>query len=105
MAWLYLFLAGLFEIVWSTALKYSVGFSQVVPSIITILGMALSVFFLGIAMRHIPISTAYTIWTAIGAVGSVAAGIFLFNEAISISKLFCLCIIILGVIGVKIFST
>ncbi|MCW8802756.1 MAG: multidrug efflux SMR transporter, partial [Ignavibacteriaceae bacterium] len=81
MAWIYLFIAGLFEIGWAIGLKYTEGFTKLWPSFITIIGMILSFYFLSTAIKTIPIGTAYAIWTGIGAVGTAILGIFLFGES------------------------
>lgn len=80
MAWTLLALAGLFEVVWAIGLKYTEGFTRLVPSVITLAGMALSVVLLALALRHIPVGTGYAVWTGIGAVGTAILGIILFNE-------------------------
>ncbi|ABE49902.1 MULTISPECIES: quaternary ammonium compound efflux SMR transporter SugE [Methylobacillus] len=101
MAWLTLFVAGLFEIVWAVGLKYSHGFTRFWPSLGTIVAMALSVVLLSLAMRSLPMGTAYAIWVGIGAVGTVIMGIFLFNEPTSLVRLFSVALIIVGIIGLK----
>ena len=78
MAWAYLFIAGLFEVSWAVALKYTQGFSRLIPSLVTVVGMAFSLGFLGLALKSLPIGTAYAVWTGIGAVGTAALGIYLF---------------------------
>lgn len=104
MAWLYLLLAGIFEIIWATSLKYTCGFTKLTPSVITILTMTLSVYFLSIAVKSIPIGTAYVIWTGIGAIGVVITGILLFNESVNIVRILCIFLIIAGIVGLKLSS-
>ncbi|HLV18724.1 MAG TPA: quaternary ammonium compound efflux SMR transporter SugE, partial [Pseudomonas sp.] len=82
MSWLILFFAGLFEIAWAVGLKYSDGFTRLLPSVLTLAAMVISVVLLGWAMKGLPLGTAYAVWTGIGAVGTVIAGIFLFGESI-----------------------
>lgn len=86
MSWIYLFIAGIFEIVWAVALKHADGFSNWFYSTVTIIGMVASVYFLAVAMRTIPLGTAYAIWTGIGCIGAFIAGILLFGEAFTVSR-------------------
>jgi len=104
MAWIYLFIAGLFEIGWAVGLKYTDGFTKLWPSVITVIIMILSFYFLSSAVKTIPIGTAYAIWTGIGAVGTAILGIFLFGESKEFIRLFFILLIIIGVVGLKIFS-
>jgi quaternary ammonium compound-resistance protein SugE len=104
MAWIYLFIAGLFEIGWAVGLKYTDGFTKLWPSVITVVIMILSFYFLSSAVKTIPIGTAYAIWTGIGAVGTAILGIFLFSESKEFIRLFFILLIIIGVVGLKIFS-
>ncbi|MDZ7624901.1 MAG: quaternary ammonium compound efflux SMR transporter SugE [Ignavibacteriaceae bacterium] len=104
MAWIYLFIAGLFEIGWAVGLKYTDGFTKLWPSVITIIGMILSFYFLSTAVKTIPIGTAYAVWTGIGAVGTAILGIFLFNESKEIVRIFFIFLIVVGIVGLKIFS-
>jgi quaternary ammonium compound-resistance protein SugE len=104
MAWLYLFIAGLFEIGWAVGLKYTEGFTKLWPSVITIVTMILSFYFLSSAVKTIPIGTAYAIWTGIGAVGTAILGIFLFGESKEFIRLFFILLIVIGIVGLKIFS-
>ncbi|MBV9053155.1 MAG: quaternary ammonium compound efflux SMR transporter SugE [Hyphomicrobiales bacterium] len=101
MAWAFLFIAGLFEVSWAVALKYTEGFSRLVPSLVTIVGMALSLGFLGLALKVLPIGTAYAVWTGIGAVGTVAFGIYLFGEPASAIRLACIALILAGIAGLR----
>ncbi|WP_113675934.1 quaternary ammonium compound efflux SMR transporter SugE [Vallitalea guaymasensis] len=104
MSWFYLVIAGAFEVVWATALKYSNGFTRFYPSIITVLGMIISFYFLSIATKVLPMGTAYAIWTGIGALGSIIIGILLFKEPCSLTRVFFLLLILIGIIGLKITS-
>ena len=101
MAWAYLLIAGLFEVSWAVALKYTEGFTRLVPSLVTIIGMALSLGFLGLALKSLPIGTAYAVWTGIGAVGTVALGIYLFGEPATTARLACIGLIIAGIAGLR----
>jgi len=104
MAWVYLAVAGLFEIGWAIGLKYSDGFSKSVPSILTVVAMGFSVWLLAIAMRTIPVGTAYAVWTGIGAVGVAVLGMVLFGESREFLRLVCLFLIIAGILGLKLVS-
>lgn len=104
MAWGYLLVAGVFEIVWATGLKYSDGFTRLWPSVGTVAAMSVSMVCLALALRAIPIGTAYAIWTGIGAVGTAILGIMLFNEPRDFSRLFFIFVIIAGIVGLKISS-
>ncbi|MDL2279997.1 quaternary ammonium compound efflux SMR transporter SugE [Desulfovibrio sp. OttesenSCG-928-G11] len=104
MDWLLLFLAGLFECVWACGLKYSQGFSRPLPTAGTLAAMAASVWLLAMAMRSLPMGTAYAAWTGIGAVGAVLAGIVFFGDPLTTPRLLCVGLIITGIAGLK-FST
>jgi quaternary ammonium compound-resistance protein SugE len=104
MAWLVLFLAGLFEIGWAIGLKYTEGFTRLWPSLWTVAAMAISVALLGIAVRQLPIGTAYAVWTGIGAVGTVILGIVLFGDPASAPRLICVALIIAGILGLKLVA-
>ena len=104
MSWIYLLIAGLFEIGWAIGLKYTAGFTKLWPSVITIVGMILSFYFLSTAVKTIPIGTAYAIWTGIGAVGTAILGIILFGESKEIIRIFFITLIVIGIVGLKIFS-
>ncbi len=101
MSWLILFLAGLFEVGWAIGLKYSDGFTQVVPSIWTVISMIISVVLLGIAMKTLPVGTAYAVWVGIGTVGTIILGIYLFEESANLLKIISIALIITGIIGLK----
>ena len=104
MAWAWLAVAGVFEIGWAIGLKYSDGFSKPVPSLLTVVAMVLSVWMLSIAMRTIPVGTAYAVWTGIGAIGVAILGMVLFGESREFLRLVCLFLIIAGIIGLKLVS-
>lgn len=104
MAWFYLFIAGLAEIGWAIGMKYTDGFTRPLPTALTLSVMAVSVFFLGLAVKHLPLGTAYAIWTGIGTVGTVILGIVLFNEPSDIIRLTCIALIVFGIIGLKLVS-
>ncbi len=105
MAWIYLFIAGLFEVVWAIALKYSHGFTKLIPSIVTIVGMMISFYLLSLATKTLPIGTAYAVWTGIGALGTVILGILFFNEPINYLRILFMFFILLGILGLKITSS
>jgi len=104
MAWLYLFIAGLFEIAWAVGLKYSAGFTKLLPSVITVILMIASFYFLSISVKTIPIGTGYAVWTGIGAVGTAILGMILFDESKELIRILCILLIIIGIVGLKIFS-
>ncbi|ARP98920.1 quaternary ammonium compound efflux SMR transporter SugE [Pseudorhodoplanes sinuspersici] len=104
MAWTYLFIAGLLEIGWAIGLKYTEGFSKLWPSIGTVLAMVLSIAFLGLALKSLPVGTAYAIWTGIGAVGTVLLGIVLFAEPATALRLGCVALIVTGIVGLKLVT-
>ena len=104
MEWFYLFIAGLFECGWAIGLKYSDGFTKLVPSLLTIAAMGLSLLFLSIAMKSIPVGTAYAVWTGIGAVGVAILGMILFGESRAILRIVCLLLIVSGILGLKLIS-
>lgn len=104
MKWLMLLIAGLFEMGWAVGLKYSEGFTKLIPSIFTIVGMLASFYFLSVALKNLPLGTAYAIWTGIGTVGTVTLGIKLFKEPIDIIRLICIGFIVVGIIGLKVVS-
>jgi len=104
MAWVWLTLAGLLEVVWAVGLKYTDGFTRLVPSAITIAAMVASVYFLALAVRTIPIGTGYAVWTGIGAVGVAILGIILFGESRDALRLASIALIVLGIVGLKVLS-
>ena len=104
MAWISLFVAGLFEIGWAIGLKYTDGFSKLWPSVWTIASMIVSLVFLEYALRTLPVGTAYAVWVGIGAVGTAALGMWLFNESRDVARIVCLMLIVAGVIGLKVVT-
>jgi quaternary ammonium compound-resistance protein SugE len=104
MAWLILFVAGLFEIGWAIGLKYTDGFSRLVPTVLTGTAMLISIILLGIALKTLPVGTGYAVWTGIGAVGTAILGIFLLGESTDIARLASIGLIVAGIIGLKLSS-
>lgn len=104
MAWSILFVAGLCEIGWAIGLKYTEGFTRLVPSILTGTSMVVSVILLGIALKTLPVGTGYAVWTGIGAVGTAILGIFLFGESTDWMRLASIALIVAGIIGLKLTS-
>jgi quaternary ammonium compound-resistance protein SugE len=104
MAWLYLLIAGLFEVCWAIGLKYTEGFTRLVPSIWTVASMVLSIVLLGLALKSLPVGTAYAIWTGIGAVGTAALGIYLFGEPATAARLASIGLIVAGIVGLKLVT-
>ena len=104
MAWVWLTLAGVLEIVWAIGMKYTDGFTRVVPSAITIVAMLASVYFLALAVRTIPIGTGYAVWTGIGAVGVAILGMVLFGEPRTWLRIGCILLIVAGIAGLKIVT-
>ena len=101
MSWIILFLAGLFEIGWAVGLKYTEGFSRPLPSALTLGAMLISLGLLGWAMKELPLGTAYAVWTGVGAVGTVIAGILLFGESMAPMRLLSVALIVCGLLGLK----
>lgn len=101
MSWLYLFIAGLFEIGWAIGLKYTHGFTRLVPTVLTVGSMAISLGLLGLALKTLPLGTAYAIWTGIGTVGTAVLGIVLFGEPATVIRLVCIGLIVAGIVGLK----
>lgn len=104
MAWVFIFIAGLFEVAWALGLKLSEGFTRALPSIGTVAAMALSMLFMSLSLKTIPMGTAYAVWTGIGAVGTAIAGIVLFNEPREALRLACIGLIVAGIAGLKLTS-
>ncbi len=104
MAWIYLIVAGIFEVIWAMGLKYSHGFTKLYPSLVTLGGMVISFYLLALATKTLPIGTAYAIWTGIGALGAVLLGIILFNEPLNSLRMVFLCLILAGILGLKLTS-
>ena len=105
MAWIYLLLAGLFEVVWAIGLKYTDGFSRLWPSVGTLAAMAVSLVLLAMAVKTLPIGTAYATWTGIGALGAVALGIVLFGDPATLPRLLCVALILVGIVGLKLTAS
>lgn len=101
MSWLILLCAALFEIVWVICLKYSHGFTRLLPSIGTICGMLVSFYLLSLAMKNLPMGTAYAVWTGIGSLGVALIGIFFFSESLNFIRVISLLFIIIGIVGLK----
>lgn len=104
MSWLILLLAGLFEVAWAVGLKYTAGFTRPLPTLLTVSAMIVSLGLLGLAMRDLPVGTAYAVWTGVGAVGTVLLGIALFGEPASLARLGCVALIVTGLIGLKLVT-
>jgi len=104
MAWIILVLAGLLEIGWAIGLKYSAGFTRLVPSVLTAISMLGSVVMLGLALRTLPLGTAYAIWTGIGTVGTAIFGIMVLGEPASAARIACIALIVSGILGLKLLS-
>jgi len=102
MAWIILTIAGLFEVGWAIGLKYTHGFTRLWPTIGTVASMIVSLWLLGIAMKSLPVGTAYAVWVGVGAVGTVFLGIVLFGEAANIGRLISVLLIVAGIVGLKI---
>ncbi|MGZ8433110.1 MAG: quaternary ammonium compound efflux SMR transporter SugE [Candidatus Binatia bacterium] len=105
MAWIYLYIAGLLEIFWAISLKYTEGFSNLRWSVVTVVGMTASFYFLAQALKTIPVGTGYAIWTGIGAAGTAILGIVLFSESAGLPRLFCIGVIVAGIVGLKLTSS
>jgi quaternary ammonium compound-resistance protein SugE len=104
MAWVYLLVAGLLEIGWAVGLKYTEGFTRLWPSVWTLVALAASMALLALAVRELPIGTAYAIWTGVGAVGTAVLGIVLFGEPRDLPRLACIALIVAGILGLKLVS-
>ena len=104
MAWIYLFIAGLMEVVWAIGLKYTAGFTKLRPSVITAAAMLGSLLFLSQALKTLPVGTGYAVWTGIGAVGTAILGIVLFNESREVGRIICILLIVAGIVGLKLTS-
>jgi quaternary ammonium compound-resistance protein SugE len=104
MAWVVLFVAGLFEIGWAVALKYTAGFTRLWPSVATVASLALSMGLLGVALRTLPLGTAYAVWTGIGTIGTALLGVALFREPATAARLLCIALIVAGIVGLKLVT-
>ena len=101
MTWILLVVAGMLEIGWAIGLKYTDGFTRLVPTVLTVAAMILSMGLLGLAIRTLPVGTAYAVWTGIGTAGTVVLGILLFDEPASFLRLFCVGLIVVGIVGLR----
>ncbi|RUZ81575.1 quaternary ammonium compound efflux SMR transporter SugE [Mesorhizobium sp. M7A.F.Ca.US.006.01.1.1] len=101
MSWILLFFAGLFEIGWAIGLKYTDGFSKLVPTVLTVASMVVSLTLLGLALKALPVGTAYAVWTGIGTVGTALLGIWLLGEPATVIRLACIALIVCGIMGLK----
>ncbi|MGE0736250.1 MAG: quaternary ammonium compound efflux SMR transporter SugE [Alphaproteobacteria bacterium] len=101
MAWVILFCAGLFEVGWAVGLKYTDGFSRPIPTILTVVSMIVSLGLLGLALKTLPLGTAYAIWTGVGTIGTALLGIFLFGESAAALRILCIALIVAGIVGLK----
>jgi len=101
MAWVYLFVAGLFEVGWAVGLKYTDGFSLLVPTLLTVASMIVSLGLLGLALKTLPVGTAYAVWTGVGTVGTALLGILLLGEPATAVRLACIAAIVAGIMGLK----
>ena len=104
LAWLWLLLAGLLEVTWALSLKYSEGFTRFVPSVVTLAALALSMVLLSVAVRTLPIGTAYGVWVGIGALGAAVLGVVLFDEPLSAARVFFLALLLVAIIGLRLTS-
>jgi quaternary ammonium compound-resistance protein SugE len=104
MAWVILILAGLFEVGWAVGLKYTEGFTRPWPTLWTVGAMVLSLALLGLALRSLPLGTAYAVWTGVGTVGTALLGIWLFDESADVLRLACIGLIVAGIVGLKAVS-
>ena len=104
MQWMMLFLAGILEVVWACAMKYSEGFTRILPTVVTIVGYTASAVFLSLSLKSLPFGTAYAIWTGFGIAGTSLLGVFLFHERLSFSQIICVLMIIIGIAGLKMLS-
>jgi quaternary ammonium compound-resistance protein SugE len=104
MAWVYLVIAGFFEMGWAIGLKYTDGFTRLVPTALTVAAMVVSVLLLGLALRDLPVGTGYAVWTGIGTVGTALLGMYLFGDPATVARLACIGLIVAGIIGLKVLS-
>ena len=104
MKWIMLFLAGVFEVTWACAMKYSEGFTTIMPSVITVIGYIASAVFLSYALKYLPLGTAYAMWTGFGIVGTSVLGIVLFQERLSLLQVVCVLLIVVGIVGLKLLG-
>ena len=104
MQWIFLLLAGVLEVTWAVSMKYSDGFTVLLPSVVTVIGYILSAVFLSMALKSLPLGTAYAMWTGFGIIGTTILGIFLFNEKLSLPQVLCVILIVVGIVGLKLLA-
>ena len=104
MQWIFLLLAGVLEVTWACAMKYSNGFTVLIPSVVTVIGYILSAVFLALALKQLPLGTAYAMWTGFGIVGTSILGIVLFHEKLSLPQVVCVILIVIGIAGLKLLA-
>jgi len=104
MPWIILFIAGLFEIAWAVGIKYTEGWTRLLPSVLTVIAMVASFFFLSQALKQLPMGTAYAVWTGIGTIGTVVYGIVYFKEPTDIMRMLCIMLIIIGIVGLRVLA-
>ena len=104
MAWFVLFLAGLFEVGWAVGLKYTEGFTRLWPTVGTAVALIASMTLLGLALRDLPLGTAYAVWTGIGTIGTAVLGMLLFREPATVARLLCMSLIVIGIVGLKVVT-
>jgi quaternary ammonium compound-resistance protein SugE len=103
MAWIYLLIAGILEVVWAVGMKYSEGWTKLYPSIFTIVSMIIGFYFLSLSVKTLPLGTAYAVWTGIGTVGTVIFSLIFFKEPMDLIKIVCILLIVTGIVGLKLF--
>jgi len=104
MQWILVLIAGFFEVGWAVGMKYSDGFTRLVPSILTVAGYIASLYFLTLAVKNLPLGTAYAVWTGIGTVGTFVLGILLFKDAVTVPQIICIVMIISGIVGLRLLT-
>ena len=104
MKWILLAVAGILEVTWAVAMKYSDGFTVLVPSIITAVGYIASAIFLSFALKQLPLGTAYVMWTGFGIIGTTILGVLLFQEKLSLPQIICVCMIVFGIVGLRLLA-
>ena len=104
MKWILLALAGIFEVTWACAMKYAEGFTRLVPSIVTAVGYLASAVLLAMALKELPLGTAYAMWTGFGIVGTTVLGVALFHEALTLPQVLCVLLIVAGIVGLKLLA-
>lgn len=104
MKWIYLFIAGALEITWAVTMKMSEGFTVLIPSVVTGVGYILSAVFLSVALKELPLGTAYAIWTGMGIIGTSVLGVILFHDKLSAPQMICVMLIVVGIAGLKLLS-